>query len=137
MLSVPFATLINRKVLIPSSRTNYYVIDKNHFVDLMKPILRQIYVDEEWYIQFYPDIEQALSGRVVDSAADHYVTFGYYEHRLPYPIEVDQPWYLRQYPDVDEAVARGMFASAHDHFYAAGFQEGRLPCANFSLKQAC
>jgi len=137
MLSVPFATLINRKVLIPSSRTNYYVVDKSHFIDLMRPILRQIYVDEEWYTRFYPDIEQALSSRIVDSASDHYVTFGYYEHRLPYAIEVDQPWYLTQYPDVDEAVSKGLFASAHDHFYAAGFQEGRLPCANFSLKSTC
>ncbi|MBS0641640.1 MAG: hypothetical protein U1E70_20630 [Acetobacteraceae bacterium] len=134
MVPVSFSTLTNRKIVIPSSRTNYYVVDKNHFVELMKPILKQIYVDAEWYVGFYPDIAQAIANRVVDSAADHYASFGYFEHRLPYPIEVDESWYLAQYQDVRDAVAQGLFPSAHDHFYIAGYQEGRLPCANFTLK---
>jgi hypothetical protein len=134
MFIVPFATLINLKIVIPSSRAKHYIVDKGHFVDLMRPLLKQIHLDAEWYVAFYPDVAQAVSDRVVDSAADHYVSFGFFEHRLPYEIDVDQPWYLAQYADVGEAVGKGLFASARDHFYAVGFQEGRLPHANFALK---
>ncbi len=105
-------------------------------MDLMKPFLSQIYVDADWYINFYPDIAQAITDKIVKSAAEHYVSFGFYEHRLPYAIDVDEPWYLTQYQDVGDAVGKGLFASARDHFYAVGFQEGRLPYANFSLKSA-
>lgn len=134
MLITTFATLINQKVFIPSPRTNYVAVDKNHLIDFMKPLLQNIYVDAEWYVKNYPDIAQAISDGVVDSASDHYVLFGYYEHRMPYEIEVDQPWYLRQYSDVEEAVGKGLFSSALEHYYLVGFKEGRLPHANFALK---
>lgn len=129
-----FATLVNQKVFIPSPRTSYVAVDKNHLVDFMKPLLRTIYVDSEWYVRNYPDVAQAIADGVVGSAADHYAGFGYYEHRMPYEIEVDQPWYLAQYPDVGEAVGKGLFSSAHEHYYLVGFKEGRLPHANFALK---
>jgi hypothetical protein len=129
-----FATLVNQKVFIPSPRTNYVAVDKNHLVDFMKPLLRSIFVDAEWYVSNYPDIAQAIAGGVVGTAAEHYATFGYYEHRMPYPIKVDEPWYLAQYSDVSEAVGKDLFPSAHEHYYLVGFKEGRLPHANFTLK---
>ena len=134
MLMTTFATLVNQKILIPSPRTNYVAVDKNHLVDFMKPLLRSIYFDAEWYVSSNPDIAQAISDGVVDSAEDHYVTFGYYEHRMPYEIEVDQPWYIIQYPDVAEAITKGTFANAREHYYLVGFKEGRLPYPNFVLK---
>jgi hypothetical protein len=119
-----FATLI----------TQYVAVDKDHFVEFLKPTLHNIYVDVEWYLRNNPDIAQAVESGIVANADDHYVTYGYYEHRMPYEIEVDEDWYLTQYPDVNEAVSKGLFSSGRDHYYTAGFKEGRLPHANFSLR---
>ena len=129
-----FATLINQKMVIPSPRTQYVAVDKNHFVEFLKPTLRNVYVDTEWYLRTNPDIADAVQSGVVADAREHYVTFGYYEHRMPYEIKVKEDWYLAQYADVKEAVSNGLFLSAHEHYYIAGFKEGRLPYANFSLR---
>jgi hypothetical protein len=129
-----FATLINRKILVPSPRTQYVAVEKDHLVDFLKPVLRTIYVDSDWYLLNNPDIVDAIDRGMVSDAADHYVSSGYYEHRMPYEVEVQDDWYLEQYPDVNEAVVRGTFASGREHYYVTGFKEGRLPYANFSLR---
>jgi hypothetical protein len=134
MSGASFATLINKKVLVPSTRTQYIAVDKNYLVDLLKPVLRRIHVDEAWYLQSNPDVVQAIDASLVNSGADHYVNFGYYEHRMPYEINVDEAWYLAQYPDVADAVSKGVIGAARDHFYAAGFKEGRIPYAGFSFR---
>jgi hypothetical protein len=128
-----YATLINLKLLIPSPRTQYVAVDRNHLVDFMKPTLRKIYVDEEWYLAAHPDVAEAIAGGIVQDAKDHYVSAGYYEHRMPYEIEVDGAWYLEQYSDVRAAVKSGEIETARHHFYAAGFKEGRLPSAGFTF----
>jgi hypothetical protein len=129
-----FATLLNQKVIVPSPRTQYIAVDKEHFVEFLKPTLRTIYVDAEWYLRTNPDIAQAVESGAVANAEDHYVTHGYYEHRMPYEIEVEEDWYLSQYADINEAVSKGLFSSGHDHYYKVGFKEGRLPHASFSLR---
>ena len=134
MRAATFATLINQKVLIPSPRTQYVAVEKDHLVDFLKPTLRNIYIDTEWYLRINPDIAEAIESGIVADAAEHYITSGYYEHRMPYEIKVEESWYLAQYPDVKEAVGRGLFSSAKDHYYVAGFKEGRLPHPNFSLR---
>ena len=98
MLMTTFATLVNQKILIPSSRTNYVAVEKSHLNDFMKPLLRMIHVDADWYIRTNPDVAQAIFDGVITTASDHYVTFGYYEHRMPYRIEVDADWYLAHTP---------------------------------------
>ena len=136
MMLTTFATLVNQKILIPSQRSNYISVEKNHLVDFLKPLLSQIDVDTDWYVKNHPDVACAISDGIVQTALDHYVTFGFYEHRMPYQIDVDEPWYLAQYADVGQAVAKGMFASAYEHYYSLGFKEGRLPHANFTLRLA-
>jgi len=126
--------MINKKVLVPSTRTQYIAVDKNYLVDLLKPTIRKIYVDTGWYLHTNPDVVQAIEASMVANAYDHYVNFGFYEHRMPYEITVDDGWYLSQYPDVGEAVSKGVITSARDHFYAAGFKEGRIPYPNFSFQ---
>ena len=134
MKGTSYATLLNEKILIPSPRTQYVAVDRNHLVDILKPTLRSIHLDADWYLQNNPDIATAIESGKVASAEDHYVTYGYYEHRMPYEIKLDEDWYLTQYPDVEEAVSRGLFSSATDHFSIAGFKEGRLPYAGFSFQ---
>jgi hypothetical protein len=126
--------MINQKVLVPSPRTQYLAVDRNHLIEFLKPTLKHIYLDADWYLRSNPDIGVAIQSGIVANAQDHYVTFGYYEHRMPYEIKVDDNWYLGQYADVREAVSKKLFVSAKDHFYAEGFREGRLPHPNFSLR---
>jgi len=135
MQTVTYATLINQKIFLPSPRTNYIAVDRDHLVVIMKPILSQIYVDSDWYLKINPDIQTAIEAGKVESAEAHYVGWGFYEHRMPYEIVVDESWYQEQYPDIREAIAKSLFASGREHFYLAGFKEGRLPHANFALAQ--
>jgi hypothetical protein len=134
MKAVSFATLINEKVLIPSPRTHYIAIDKEHLIDILRPILRSIYLDTDWYLAMNPDIGEGIKSGLIASALDHYVSHGYYEHRMPYEIQVEEIWYISQYPDVQEAVTKGLFSSARDHYYSVGYREGRVPHANFTLR---
>ena len=130
----PFGSLISRRVLIPSERTNLVAIDKYFLVQLLGSHVSRIRFDEGWYFWKYPDIMKAVEDGKVDTARDHYISDGYYEHRMPYQITVDEGWYLHQYPDVSAAVERKEFESAQMHFETAGFREGRDPYAGFALE---
>jgi hypothetical protein len=99
----------------------------------MQPILARIKIDENWYLDKYPDVLLAIENDVVPNAVTHYTKHGYFENRMPYRIEVDADWYLEEYPDIRLAIERGEFASAQDHFDIAGFAEGRFPYRNFTL----
>ena len=130
----PFATLLNEKRIIVSSKSTLMAIERHLLEQILVPTLAQIHVDDEWYRTRYPDIGDAIARNVVTDGKDHYVRFGYYEHRMPYFIQVDEPWYLDQYPDVREAVRREELPSAQAHFEGSGFAEGRFPFPNFSFK---
>jgi hypothetical protein len=79
-----YATLLNAKVIIPSQRTNYYAVQKDHFFDFLRPLIAGILFDEAWYLAAYPDIAEAIAAGVIPSAREHYLQSGYFEHRLPY-----------------------------------------------------
>jgi len=132
----PYATLLNQKIVVPSQRTNYVAVDRNHLISFLEPHIRRILVDEAWYLNRYPDVAEAVKAGDVPNAAEHYWRSGYYEHRLPYDIEVDESWYLSQYPDIRDAVSSGVFASGRSHFHQVGFAEGRLPFAHFTFRSA-
>ena len=131
-----YATLLNRRVLVPSHKTDYVAVEKHHLVALLEPHVRQIHVDEGWYVAQYPDVQDAIRRGEITGAAEHYCRSGYYEHRLPYPIEVDEPWYLAEYSDIREAVDQGAYPSGAAHFFDVGFREGRMPRAHFTLQTA-
>jgi hypothetical protein len=89
--------------------------------------------DEQFYVQFYPDIAAAIRSKRLKSGFDHYLDSGYFENRLPRKILVDEGYYLQQNPDVADAIRRGKLRTGQDHFERAGFAEGRLPHKDFSL----
>jgi hypothetical protein len=97
------------------------------FVAILRQIIRGTDVDEAWYARTYEDIGQAVKAGAVGSAKQHFVHDGYFEGRLPFPIQVDEPWYLAQYPDVAESIRQGTVESAQQHFDRDGYREGRLP----------
>jgi len=125
--------LVNRKVLVPSSSSDYLAIERFFFMSLMAPLLEQVPLNEIWYLETHPDVREAISRGVVKSAKEHYVWHGYYEHRQPFPIEVEEKWYISSYADVKAAIQRRDFPSGQAHFQASGFREGRLPYPGFSL----
>jgi hypothetical protein len=132
---VTYAALTNNKITIISSTTPYFAVEQHFFYGLMERYLEEISVDEDWYLEAYPDIKDAIVAGAVSGAAEHFRRFGYYEHRMPYKIEVDEAWYTLSYPDVQLGIDAGHFASGQQHFITLGYKEGRIPFANFSLRR--
>ena len=128
-----YAALTNRKLIIPSPATSYMAVENHFFYEMMGQIVGRIRVDEDWYLETYPDIDTAVREAIVPDAQTHYRRFGYFEHRLPYRIDIDEAWYLEQYPDVQDAVTAGTFPDAQTHFDRIGFREGRFPWPSFKF----
>jgi hypothetical protein len=80
-----------------------------------------------------PDVRRAVRDGAVKDGREHFVTSGFYEHRLPYEICVDEAWYLECYENVRQAVLAAVFPSGQTHFEALGYREGRLSFGGFSL----
>ena len=112
---------------------HYVELPEGKFLELLKYLLAQVEVDEEWYRSSYRDVDDAINAGEVKSAKDHYMTAGYFENRFPHAIKVDERWYVEEYPDVASAIQQGAFSSASQHFQKDGFKEGRLPTPNWSL----
>ena len=129
-----YATLLNLRVVIPSSKTSYVAVERDFWRDLFALRLASIDLDEAWYLERYPDIALSVRNGTLRSGRDHYIHAGFQEHRMPYQINVDSDWYLEQYPDIKAAVLNAIFVSAQDHFEESGFREGRFPFPNFSLR---
>jgi hypothetical protein len=105
----PLSALINRKVMLPSQKTNYIAVDMHYLSNALRDKVGQIFVDEAWYGERYPDILGAVQNGKLKSLSEHYVLYGYYEHRMPYYIKVDEEWYLTEYSDLQKAVSAGTF----------------------------
>jgi len=132
-----YATLINRKLVVPSSRKPFVAVDEHFLAELLMPRLEKVQVDEQWYLETYPDVLDAIQRGVVPGAKAHYCQYGYFENRMPHRILVDEPWYLSEYPDVRDGVVDAKdFASGQEHFERLGYREGRFPYRGFELHAA-
>jgi hypothetical protein len=129
-----FASLVNSKIVVPSTTSNYFAVEKFFLVDLLNPVIRRVHLDERWYLSRNPDVKEAIARGVVADARDHYRRHGYFEGRMPYRIDVDAAWYERTYPDVRDGIRRQDFVSAQEHFEMVGYAEGRLPFPGFNLE---
>ena len=78
-----FASLLNQKTVIVSWTSDYVAVDEFFFSELLRPLIDRIVLDEQWYLKKYPDVKMAIAKKLVKSAKDHFVRFGYFEHRLP------------------------------------------------------
>jgi len=123
----PFANLKNRFVVGSADGEVWAKIKYSDLEDFLRMILLSVEVDENWYRATYADIDEAIRNGVIKSAKQHFVTSGYFEGRLPYPMSVDEEWYLTAYEDIRAAVHAGTFTSASEHFATFGYAEGRLP----------
>lgn len=98
-----------------------------NMVQLLRRVIIGVEVDEAWYLDRYPDIADAISQGLVQSARLHFVNDGYFEGRMPFPIRVDERYYLAQNAGVSDFVRKGMLVTGQQHFDENGYAEGRLP----------
>ncbi len=128
MKYIPPFDLIRRSVEISTIRGELRVnVSYEDFILILKRMIVGTDVDEEWYLRTYEDIAKAVREGTIESAQQHFTEDGYFEGRLPFPIQVDDRWYMDQYPDVGDSVRRGALPSAQAHFDEDGYREGRLP----------
>jgi len=121
--------LLNIRQLAPSLRitgenVTLALSDMSRIIQL---ITRDVPVNEQWYLNQYADVREAVERGDVESAAAHFSVQGFLEGRLPDEPTVDNAWYFKAYPDVAIAVRKGYFKGAVDHYIRAGIHEGRLP----------
>jgi len=126
------ATLRNQGLLVAENDTHFR-IERGFLISIMAARLAKIKFDEAWYLAKYPDVKDAVKRGVLVSGREHYLSHGYYEHRMPVAITVNEKWYLQTYPDVADAIRSGVYKSAQAHFDIVGFRDGRLPFANFKF----
>jgi hypothetical protein len=96
-------------------------------IEMLRQVIIGVEVDEQWYLERYPDIADAINQGLVLSPRLHFVNDGYFEGRLPFPIRVDERYYLEHNTGIAEYVRKGMLESGQQHFDENGYSEGRLP----------
>ena len=94
---------------------------------IMRVILNATPIDEDLYLDRYPDVAKAVVNGVYRSAREHLTMVGYFEGRSAWPDQFDENAYLKAYPDVADAVTSGSLRSAFEHFTHSGAIEGRMP----------
>lgn len=128
MRYIPPFDLLRRSVEISTVRGELRVsLSYDDFIKLIRLMMAGVEVDEAWYSQQYEDIGRAIRDGQVGSARQHFIDDGYFEGRLPFPINVDTAWYQAQYPDVADSIRSGGVQSPQAHFDEDGYREGRLP----------
>jgi hypothetical protein len=78
--------------------------------------------DEDFYLRRHPGVREAVGRGAFRSGFEHYVMFGYFERRDPFPL--DKVWYGREYPLAAIEVGQGDFADLHHHYLAVGRERG-------------
>jgi hypothetical protein len=124
---VPFQALMRQIGLEESMSRPEISMSLEQFEKLLRVMLRHIAVDEAWYRNTYPDVDEAIRNGELRSAKDHFVASGYFEGRKCGRVVVDDKWYLSEYPDIAEGIEVGELRSAQQHFDSHGEKEGRLP----------
>ena len=133
---VNFATIKRHNNIVWPLTSEKLLLQSDLIRDLLRLALEHVPVDEQYYLNSYPDVGTAVENGSFSSPRHHYITFGYFEDRLPFRIVVDDDFYFRTNPDIKAEVDAGGVPSAQYHFERYGFKEGRLPRENWSLLTA-
>jgi len=81
--------------------------------------------DEDFYLEFNPDVAAAVAAGDFSSGLDHFQRYGLQEGRPLVSPSFNERTYLENYPDVAAAVTAGDFSSGLDHYIRFGEAEGR------------
>jgi hypothetical protein len=124
---IPFADLKTRLRIIVTRGRLLAEIEREDFLDLVRKMLRSVAVDEAWYLKTYSAAAEDIRLGRVSSAAEHYITTGYFHGALPADVYVDEEWYTARYDHVRNSLAHGSSTSPKDHFMRIGYGEGCQP----------
>lgn len=80
--------------------------------------------DEQFYLEKYNDIKQAVKNGVVHSGLIHFLKVGRFENRLISRLKFDEWFYILFNPGVEELIKESN-ETAYDHFIKFGFAENR------------
>jgi hypothetical protein len=101
------------------------IVSRAGLASFLQGTLDAVVVDENWYLETYPDVRSAVEAGAISDAATHYRTFGYFEGRLPSLSGFNPKQYLEKNPDLQQPFdGRGEDAIL-EHFLRHGYQEGR------------
>lgn len=125
----PFSIIKDRFTFEGKNGDVQATIGYEELLEVIKLYLRSAVVDEAWYRETYPDVADTIDAGELLSAKHHFVEDGYFEGRMPHPVEVDEKYYLEKYPDIADGIDGGLIDSAANHFRDYGYSEGRLPAA--------
>lgn len=97
------------------------VVDKDLFVEWLRSVIEKEPFDEEWYLQTYSDVREAVSAGFLKSGHEHYISTGYFEGRLPGLFGFEAGKYIELNPDLHDFTKD----QALQHFIHSGYGEGR------------
>jgi hypothetical protein len=81
--------------------------------------------DERFYLAVHADVAAAVGSGALPSGRAHYITYGFYDYRTPFPLH--RLWYAHHYPMAAIEVAQGDYADLHHHYVAIGKARGYRP----------
>ncbi len=83
MIIASYATLINSKIVSDSPRPQYLVVEKHFFQSCLRSVIENIPLNEAWYLETYPDVRDGIAKKIIASARQHYLNYGF---REPSPV---------------------------------------------------
>jgi len=92
---------------------------------LIGEIVKQLEVDEQWYLKRYPDVQAAVLAGDVLNASQHFQEAGFIEGRLPRQLSFDPGFYYEKYSDLQNAFQKEDVEGLRRHFETKGYSEGR------------
>jgi len=123
----PFEFLKSKATVDTVSGQTMVHMSHDVLVEIFRSIIVNMDIDEAWYLRRYPDVADAVRAGTFRSAKEHFVNNGYFEGRMPFPIQVDERYYLDRNPEVADFVRRELLPSGQQHFDENGYLEGRRP----------
>lgn len=94
------------------------------FDELLTHVLQDRF-SEQWYMEQYPDVADAIENKDVPSGLRHFVSSGVYEGRIPFAVAIDERNYALTHLDVAKSVNAKVYKSCTDHYHKIGYQEDR------------
>ena len=101
-------------------------ISRTGFFQLVRQLIADVSVDEDFYLATYPDVAEGIRNGIVADAQDHYIRFGYVEGRLPHLEGFDPLRYREAYPDLTGREPSMTAEELVQHFVHHGHREGRV-----------
>ncbi|WP_195989983.1 peptidoglycan recognition family protein [Clostridium sp. D53t1_180928_C8] len=92
---------------------------------------------ENWYLNKYKDVDEAVKKGSYKTGYHHYVTNGKTEGRQalpPIPVEYNEGAYLELNKDIKAAVEKGTYTSGLEHYLKYGYCENRKICKDDSVE---